>query len=161
MLRSLDGNNNPYNLDAPPNWLDWSNLTAQADFVAFAKSAIALRRAHAALRPQAFRDGTDHDGNGRKDIAFVDASGAEIAAPRASDRFVAYMLDGDEAGDAAHAVYVAYRFDATPVTVTLPPSRGGWQPVLDTGAPLPPSGAPVQATATLGARSVVVLVDPR
>jgi glycogen operon protein len=158
MLRTLNGNNNPYNLDSPANWLDWSRLGSQTAFVAFTKSAIALRAAHAALRPRRFREGIDHDGNGRKDIAFVDAHGADLGgAPPDGSRLVAFVLDGAEAGDGANAIYVAYNFDAAPVTVTLPQPAGAWSFALDTATAPPPAGN--AATFVLPARAVVVLLD--
>ena len=46
-LRSLNCNNNPYNLDSSANWLVWSWNTDQANFRAFASAMIAFRKAHA------------------------------------------------------------------------------------------------------------------
>jgi glycogen operon protein len=116
MLRTVRGNNNPYDLDSPANWLDWSLAGPNADFVAFTRKALLVRGSHPVLRPRAFRDGKDHDGNGRKDVTRLDAPANTLA----------YLLDGAEAGDAAAAVYIAYNFGASSVTLALPPAHGAW-----------------------------------
>jgi glycogen operon protein len=51
-LRSLNCNNNPYNLDSVGNWLSYTFTTDQANFGNFAKRMIAFRKLHPALRPQ-------------------------------------------------------------------------------------------------------------
>jgi glycogen operon protein len=161
MLRTLGGNNNPYDLDSVANWLDWSRLASQADFVAFARSALRLRSDHAALRPRAYREGKDHNGDGRKDITVVGLDGQEVAAP--SGTFVAFALDGDEAGDAARGLYVAYNQGAAPVTATLPvgDARAAWTEALASGGvslagralSLPPRTAAVLVDANAAGRS--------
>src|SRR5688572_29615138 len=62
-LRSLNGNNNPYNLDSSANWLSWVWNADQTTFRTFAQRLIAFRKAHPALRPQNFYSGSDNNGN--------------------------------------------------------------------------------------------------
>ena len=53
-LRSLNCNNNAYNVDSVANWLSYNWTGAQSYFNAFVQGMIAFRRAHAALRPLSF-----------------------------------------------------------------------------------------------------------
>src|SRR5687767_15327243 len=50
MYRTQFGNNNPYNLDSPAIWLDWSEADRHPAFVAFARFLMMLRRTHRDLR---------------------------------------------------------------------------------------------------------------
>jgi hypothetical protein len=59
-LRSLNCNNNPYNLDSSANWLSWTRTTDQSNFQTFAKAMIAFRKAHPALRPANFYSSARH-----------------------------------------------------------------------------------------------------
>ncbi|MET0981646.1 MAG: isoamylase, partial [Telluria sp.] len=43
-LRSMNCNNNPYNLDSSANWLSWTRTTDQSNFQAFTKALIAFRK---------------------------------------------------------------------------------------------------------------------
>ena len=69
-LRSTGGNDNPYNLDNPSNYLDWSLIQANKNHYAFSRRILAFRRAHSVLRPADFFEGKDHNGNGLKDITW-------------------------------------------------------------------------------------------
>ena len=51
-LASQDGNNNAYCQDNELSWYDWAN--ADHDMLAFTRTAIALRKAHPALRPREY-----------------------------------------------------------------------------------------------------------
>ncbi len=53
-LRSVQCNNNPYNLDSPGNWLSWSWSTGQTTFKTFTQRLLAFRKKHPALRPASF-----------------------------------------------------------------------------------------------------------
>src|SRR5215469_5107700 len=63
-LRSLQCNNNPYNLDSPGNWLNYSFTTDQTNFGEFVQRLITFRKAHPALRPQTWYSAADNNGNG-------------------------------------------------------------------------------------------------
>jgi isoamylase len=125
MLRTQYGNNNAYNLDDSSMWLDWSLATPNAPFVTWTTALFAFRAAHTALRPGAFWDGMDHNGNGLADAAFFDSTGAVASAgylASTANHFLAWRIDGTEAmpADAARSVYVAYNAWTSAITATLP-----------------------------------------
>jgi glycogen operon protein len=136
IARSVRCNDNPYNLDSPGNWLDWSALANQSALFTFAARLFAFRSAHPALRPRAYRTGTDPDGNGLKDVTWLRADAAEIDAAYANDRasaFLGFRVDGEAAGDSVRSIYVAINGGA-PLGVTLPPEAPGkaWYRAADT-----------------------------
>ena len=168
MLRTQQGNNNAYNLDDAAMWLDPTLATTHADFVAWTTAAFAFRTAHAALRPSAFWDGKDHDGNGLPDVAWLDATGAQASAAylgNTSNHFLAWRLDGQEAGDVARSIYVAWNGWTGAITASLPAAANGkaWWVVGDSASGK--LAAPGQETAlgatalSVAARSVAVLVE--
>jgi isoamylase len=161
MLRTIGGNNNPYNLDSTANWLDWSLLETNADFFSFAQNLIAQRAAHPALRPGAFL--------GASNLMVLDDTG-EIADPtelaNRANTFIAWRIAGGGFGDSARAIYVAYNAGASPVAATLPGLYPGmsWWLGCDTasasGCSEPGLEAKVATSGySLDARSVVVLLE--
>jgi glycogen operon protein len=168
MLRTQAGNNNAYNLDDSAMWLDPSLATTNAGFVAWTSALFAFRAAHAALRPAAFWDGKDHDGNGLPDVAWLDTTGAAASAAymaSTSNHFLAWRLDGEEAGDAVRSVYVAYNAWTQALTATLPAAGTGkawWAAGDSAGGKLAAPGQETAlgaATVSVAARSVAVLVE--
>jgi isoamylase len=151
-LRSLNGNNNPYNLDTTFNWLTYAVAADQSAFLEFARRMIAFRRNHPALRPADFYSPQQllwfrPDGNA------VDA--AYFNNP--DDHAIAWLLDGTSLGDPARAVYVGYNAWSGPVDFTLPPGHS-WSRVADTSIGF--AGAALNASKyTLDARSLLLLVD--
>lgn len=138
-LRTQRCNNNAYNLDSPGNWLDWPRAGESAGFTRFARGMLAFRAAHPALRPAEFYSGRDRDGDGLADLSWLrdDGQPADPGYFAATDRhFLAYRLDGDELGDPAASIFVAYNGWSDPVQATLPPPRPGkaWYRVADTAA---------------------------
>jgi glycogen operon protein len=166
--RTQRGNNNAYNLDNSANWLDWSQAAANPDLVAWTTGLFALRREHAAFRPASYRDGTDHDSNGLPDVIWLDAMGAVAGDAYLKDKanhFLAFRLDGQEAGEAVRSIYVAWNGGDTSAQAMLPAAGSGtaWYVVGDSASGrLAASG---QETALGGksiaaaARSVVILVE--
>jgi glycogen operon protein len=139
LYRTLGGNDNPYNLDNTPNYLDWSGMTRFKNHHDFCRRAIAFRRAHPALRPAEYFEGNDHNGNGLKDVTWYrdDANEPDNSYWNAPDRhFLAFRIDGSEYGDPARSIYVGYNGWQDPIDITLPaPSSGlDWYRVSDTGA---------------------------
>jgi len=137
--RTVDGNNNPYNIDTVGNWLDWSLLASESDMVTFTMRLVQFRRAHPALRPASFFVGQDIAGTGVKDITWYQDDGSEVTLAYFADstrHFLAYMLDGVATGDPASLLYVAYNGWVDPVVATLPAPRTGtqWYQVADTSA---------------------------
>ncbi|MBA3461600.1 MAG: glycogen-debranching protein [Deltaproteobacteria bacterium] len=159
--RSTRCNNNPYNLDSPVSWLDWSKQDPA--LWTFAQRLFAFRTAHAALRPTRWRSSSEVtwlDG-----FAGVAAGGYMDDATKA---VLAWKLDGAAFGDIAAAIYVAYNRGAAGVTVTLPAPPAGlaWYRSADTGPGLEPNNFAAagseyrmqQAQYGLGARSLAIFV---
>ena len=121
-------NNNAYNLDSPGIWLDWSLLASEERFHAFARSMLRFRRDHPALRPAAYRPFVDGNGNGLPAVAFFRDDGAVADAPYlddASRHFLALRIDGEEAGDPARSLFIAYNGWDQGIVVTLPATATG------------------------------------
>jgi isoamylase len=136
-LRTLNCNNNPYNLDSSATWLASSWTSDQTTFNTFAKRLIAFRKAHASLRPVAFYSASDTNGNVMEQLRWFTPAGTVPDGAYWNDpgkHALAWRLDGSELGDGASALYVAYNGWSGPVTFTLPwPGTGkSWYRVTDT-----------------------------
>ena len=136
-LRSIDCNNNPYDLDSIGNWLNYSFTTDQANFDDFAQGMIAFRKAHPALRPQTWYSAVDNNANGMVQLQWYTPAGT-VADPAywndTGNHAIAWEIDGTEFGDPASAIYVAYNGWSGPVNFILPwPGNGKtWYRVTDT-----------------------------
>ncbi len=168
MRRTQHGNNNAYNLDDSAMWLDPTLATPNAAFVSFTHALLAFRAAHPALRPAAFFDGLDHDGNGLPDVAFLDTTGAAASASYMADtnnHFLAFRLDGTEASDPARSIYVAYNGWSGDLPATLPAAGASTAWYVSGDSASGAFAAPGAETAlggtsvTVKARSVAVLVE--
>jgi glycogen operon protein len=168
MLRTQQGNNNAYNLDDSAMWLDPTLATSNASFVTWTTAAFAFRTGHPALRPPAFWDGKDHDGNGLPDVGWLDATGAAATAAylgNASNHFLAWRVDGQEAGDTVRSIYIAWNGWTGEITASLPAAASGnaWWVAGDSasGKLALPGQEMLLGTATLpvAARSVALLVE--
>ena len=136
-LRSMNCNNNPYNLDSSANWLSWTRTTDQSNFQAFTKALIAFRKAHPALRPANFYASTDTNGNVMEQLRWFTPTGAVADAAyfnNSANHAIAWRIDGTEFGDTASAIYVAHNAWSAQVNFTLPwPGAGKtWYRVTDT-----------------------------
>ncbi len=136
-LRSLNCNNNPYNLDSSANWLGWTWNTDQTNFQAFSKGLIAFRKAHPALRPVGFYSSVDNNGNGMEQLRWFKPDGNVADTTYFNDsnsHALAWRIDGSELGDAASAIYIANNAWSAQVNFTLPwPGTGkSWYRVTDT-----------------------------
>ena len=93
-LRSLQCNNNPYDVDSVANWLNYTWNADQTNFNAFAKGMIAFRRAHAALRPLNFYSNAQ--------LTWWTPSGTNADTAyftNGSNHAIAYQLSGSGLGD--------------------------------------------------------------
>ncbi|SBT04421.1 Isoamylase [Candidatus Accumulibacter aalborgensis] len=136
-LRSLQCNNNPYNLDSSANWLNWNWDTEQTHFQSFARAMIAFRRAHPALRPVDFYSSVDNNGNVMEQLRWFKPDGGVADSGYFDDpnrRAIAWRIDGSELGDPAAAIYVAYNAWSDNVDFTLPwpGTSRKWHRVTDT-----------------------------
>ncbi|WP_426344622.1 alpha-amylase family glycosyl hydrolase [Pseudoduganella sp. R-32] len=136
-LRSVNCNNNPYNLDSVATWQNWSWTADQSNFESFTKGLVAFRKEHPALRPANFYSSTDGNGNVMEQLRWFKPDGAVADATYFNDsnnHAIAWRIDGSEFGDSASAVYVAYNGWSGNVNYTLPwPGTGkSWYRVTDT-----------------------------
>ena len=128
-LRSLQCNNNAYNVDSVANWLTYTWTPDQNNFNAFVKGMIAFRQAHAALRPLTFYSSDQ--------LAWWTPAGTTPDAGYFNDgsnHALAYQFNGPVLGDTAPSIYVAYNGWSGNVNFTLPPPPQGtcWFRVTDT-----------------------------
>ncbi len=121
-LRSQRCNNNPYNLDSPATWLDWS--APEPVFTTFVRRLLAFRAAHPALRSAAWIEPAQ--------VSWRDASGAVASDAYLGDAtrpVLGWQLHGDD------PIYVVYNRGATAIQITLPsPPAAAWYRVADTAA---------------------------
>jgi len=87
-LRTLHGNNNPYNQDNLTSWLDWDRLEQHREFFRFFKLMIAFRKAHPSIGRQTYW----HD-----DISWYGAEGPVEVGPESHS--FAYCLHGASVDD--------------------------------------------------------------
>ena len=176
--RTQGGNNNAYAQDNRLNWLDHAAI--DADLLAFTRAAIALRRAHPALRADRFLTG-EPDVSGFTDVAWLDAN-AEQLSPAGwndpgADLLIAVLAAPTGAATALSAEAIAMPAAAeVPVdrvavvvhrgwhdrSIALPPPRPGhvWARALDSAATAL-TVEPVEADrdVPIVPRSVVVFVE--
>jgi len=173
-LRSQRCNNNAYNLDSPGIWLDWNGPDTEPAFHHFARSLMRFRNAHPALRPTDYRPLTDGDGNGLAAVTFFRDDGAIADAAYLDDpahHVIAFRVDGEEAGDPARSIFIAYNGWDNGVFVSLPATTNdhAWHLASDTNPWLEGEGnfyapgseptLPDQQTYLLGERSLVILLE--
>jgi isoamylase len=161
-LRSQRCNNNPYNVDSPATWLEWTEPAPA--FMTFAQRLFHFRAAHPALRSLSWIEPAQ--------ISWRDAAGTTASAGYLDDAnqpVLAWRLDGAALGDPSPALYVAYNRGTALVALTLPPPPAGfaWYRVADTAAWMEPQanfaepGAEYrmqQARYDLGARSLAIFL---
>jgi isoamylase len=116
--RSLQGNNNSYNLDTVASWLDWELAAQETALTEYVRRLLQFRREHSGLRPAEFftpADLTWYTDSG------VEADAAYIDGP--DNHFLAYRVG---------PVYVAYNGWSEPLLANLPATQ--WYLVADTSA---------------------------
>lgn len=136
-LRSINCNNNPYNLDSVANWLNYSLTVDQSNFKTFAQRMMAFRKAHPALRPLNFYSSVDNNGNVMEQLRWFRPDGGVADATyfnNASNHALAWRIDGTEFNDPNSAIYVAYNGWSGAVNFTLPwpGANKSWYRVTDT-----------------------------
>ena len=114
-LRSLRCNNNPYDLDSEGNWLNYNFNLDQTNFGIFAQRMIAFRKSHPALRPQNWYTPSQLQwytpAGSVADVAYWGSPG---------NHAIAWKVNGNDFGDPAPALYVAYNGWSGNVNFTLP-----------------------------------------
>jgi glycogen operon protein len=136
-LRSIQCNNNPYNLDSIVNWLNFDWNTDQNNFNRFVKAMITFRKNHPSLRPSNFYQPIDTNGNFMEQLRWFKPNGNvanENYFNDVNNHAIAYRIDSSEFGEQTTAIYVAYNGWSDNVNFTLPwPGTGkNWYRVTDT-----------------------------
>ncbi len=134
--RSLNCNNNPYNLDSPGNWIE----TAPSAVTDVVRALTTLRREHPAVRPPRSWSWEDGNGNGRPAVQWLTPWGTTADTGYLDDggnTFIAWMVDGEEYGDPAKSLWFGYQAGAAPITAAMPAAPAGtqWYPLFDSCDP--------------------------
>ena len=127
-LRTLQCNNNAYNLDSSANWLNYSWSSDQTNFRTFAQRAIAFRKAHPALRPATWYSTSQ--------VSWWEPSGVQATSSywsNTSNYDLAYTINGSSFGD-SNSMYIAFNGWSGNVNFILPapPTGTNWYRVTDT-----------------------------
>ncbi len=160
MGRTQGGNNNAYCQDNETSWYDWASL--DRDLLEFTRMAIALRKAHPALRP---REYLRTMGGEPAQMVLYRPDGREMRPEdweNPATNSLAVALDGrhieDSDGETSRDRYLlllnAHWED---VQFTIPPGGGYWFSVLTSAEPgeIPEIGE--DRMVTVGARSLLLL----
>jgi isoamylase len=164
LLRSLNGNNNPYNLDTAFNWLNYKLSADQKTFLTFARRLLAFRAAHPALRPDGFYTSAQvqwfRPDGGPADAGYFD---------NPDNHAIAWTIQGGDFGDPAAAIYVAYNAWSgdVPFQIPAPPAGKQWFRAMDTAPSMesisnfsPPGSEEALGSSSykLGARAVLLAI---
>ena len=128
-----NGNNNPYCLDSPVTWLDWSDKKMSGSICGFVRELIAFRKAHPMLSR-----GDQDAGNVRISSGYpafsCHSEKAWYESFEYQARHVGMMLCGLENGEESY-IYIACNFHWDPQTLAIPylPETLAWKAVIDTG----------------------------
>jgi glycogen operon protein len=162
MGRTQQGNNNAYCHDDELSWFDWDHR--DHDLLGFARTVLALRREHPALRPQAYLRGPEGDVT---QMILYRPDGAPMEEQDWHDpvNALAVFLDGDriedETGDSSGGHFLLLvNAHVEPVVFTAP-THGDWR-VLLTSTELDQTPQITEAgSVTLLDRSLLLLHDDR
>ena len=167
--RTQEGNNNAYCQDSPLSWVDWDLEPWQIELLAFARSVIALRRAHPVFRRRAFFTGRQAHGVGVKDLGWFAPSGRELTEADWSSPAVTLgmFVDGQEIHSRGprgervtdESFLVILHAGAEPTTFTLPSAEWAksYEVLLTTGEAEPSPPPEAGTTLHLTPRSVLLL----
>ncbi len=154
--RTQRGNNNAYCQDNATSWLDWSLGHRHDEILRFARTVLALRRAHPVLRREAFYTS--------EDIQWRDPRGESPDWSDSRRRSLACLIRAGE----EPALYLMFNALPEPVTFALPapPRPGRWRVAVDTAQPSPndchaageEGDLASQTSYAVGSRTSVVLV---
>mgnify|MGYP002759347722 CR=1 FL=1 len=164
---SQHGNNNAYCQDNRIGWVEKDNIDADGRALQkFTEKLTALREEHSALCADRFLHG-QADADGRKDLRWLNAQGAEMRGDEWQNaRSVAMLLDEDKiespkGKDTGRRLMAVFNQSAAPIDMTLPSVKTGgtWQRVLDTDAPEAiPAAQQDNERVRIAPRSVAVFV---
>jgi len=173
--RTQQGNNNAYCQDNEISWLNWDNLHAEKELLAFAMKLIFLRQNHPVFRRRNFFQGRAIKGVGVKDILWVRPDGREMTDEEWNQehaRALGVFLSGsavdelDERGqlitDENFMLLMNAHHEEVPFCLPTVASSMTWMTILDTS--LECSGSPGTTFEALThyplqARSLTLLVE--
>jgi glycogen operon protein len=138
--RTQQGNNNAYCQDSELSWYDWDAVDEH--LLAFTRTAIALRREHAALRPREYLRTPE---GGLAQMVLYRPDGQQMQAEDWRNpiaKTLAVALDGRLIADAdgetsRDRLLLLINAHHEPVEFTVPAGRGSWRVVLTTDDPDP------------------------
>ena len=129
--RTQRGNNNPYCQDNEISWLDWRPDDAWLDVYEVTRTALALRKAHPALRQRHWFEGQPTMVGGPKDVAWLHPDGREMTTDDWHDPGLATLAmfvlgtplrspgpRGEQQVDSSFAIW--FHAGAGPLDVVLP-----------------------------------------
>jgi glycogen operon protein len=171
--RTQNGNNNVYCQDSELSWMDWSLVDKNADLLAFARRATALRKSHPVFRRRRFFEGEPiRSGDEVRDIAWLTPGGQEMTHEdwgKSFHKCVSVFLNG-EAITAPNArgervvddsFLLCFNAHEEPVEFMMPHAdyANEWTVELDTNDPTGHSEKVVKAedSVSLPSRSLLVL----
>ncbi|MDY3918515.1 MAG: alpha-amylase family glycosyl hydrolase [Candidatus Limivivens sp.] len=159
---SQGGNNNPYCIDSPVTWLDWSGLRRNCSLWNYVRDLIAFRKAHRILHMKTELKGVDSLSCGYPDISYH-GSRAWYGAFENNSRQVGMLYCGQYAKE-DEFLYVAYNLHWNTQTFALPalPGDRKWFRAVSTETGVAPAGEEtmmdVDKTFEVPPRTVVVLI---
>ncbi len=156
--QSQGGNNNAYAQDNETSWLHWPAIDdeGRAD-EAFVQRLIAIRREHGCFRRSHFFRGTAPDGDERKDITWLAASGNEMTQDEWND--TGRRVLGFDIGDEPRFVALFNAHDAE-IAFTLPSGVASpWRCIVDTARD-DVTDEPAATPFALQARSLALFQTP-
>jgi glycogen operon protein len=158
--RTQHGNNNAYCQDSETSWYDWDHV--DRDLLAFTRRAIALRKAHPALRP---REYLRTEGGEPAQMVLYRPDGVEMREEdwdHSSTNSLAVALDGrhieDAEGETSRDRYLLLlNAHWEPLEFTIARGGGHWFTVLTSGDPGVEAGIGDDRKITVEARSLLLL----
>jgi glycogen operon protein len=156
------GNNNAYAQDNETSWLDWS--AADACLLAFARRAVALRKAHPALTRDAFLTGAPCDETLIPDVVWLRPDGSAMRDDdwREACGLIAALYAPQEEGRDADRALVILNPSRDALDVSLPAPRDGfaWRLALESSAP-DSVARTIDGRLVAPARAALLLVEAR
>lgn len=162
---SQDGNNNPYCIDGPLTWLDWSAMRRNRDLWEYVKDLIAFRKEHRILHLTEELTCMDTKSCGYPDISYH-GSRAWYGTFENNSRQVGILYCGQYAGD-DEFLYVAYNMHWEIQRFALPclPGDMKWHEAVSTETGVRSAGEEqvmdAEKTFEVPPRTIVVLIGKK
>jgi glycogen operon protein len=141
--RSQSGNNNAYCQDNEISWFDWDLAQQRTPLVKFVQKLCALRDKYPMLRRNRFLTGHYDEELEIKDLAWINASGAEMTAEEWGDtrmKCFGMLMDGrsrptavrQRGTEAAMLLVLNSHYDLVNFTLPAYPDGSAWSLLIDT-----------------------------